>query len=187
MGVHFWASQVSLSRVSIEVDMLICWLSESSLLVWILEVSLIVTIKVRAQSPRVWLSKDLIIKHESLIIKNNQVFHHVSPNFSYSGTGPNLTVDRIKIEYHLRILNTVTIHHTPPGLSLTVTKERVNRRKKLFWNFWGSHFFSLLLVRTSDAVESHRGPSDGGSAAQKHAPAPLPDVVRAKKEEFHTH
>ena len=51
---------------------------------------------------------------KSLIIIDNQAFHHVSPNFSNSvDDSPDQTVDRIKIEYHLPIL---TIHHTPTRL-----------------------------------------------------------------------
>jgi len=51
---------------------------------------------------------------KSLIIIDNQAFHHVSPNFSNSvDDSQDQTVDRIKIEYHLPIL---TIHHTPTRL-----------------------------------------------------------------------
>ena len=89
--------------------------SESSLLGWFYEVSLIVIINVRSQSPPGLIIKGLDNQaRESLIISDNQAFHDASPNLSNSADdSPDQTVDRIKIEYHLPIL---TIHHTPPGL-----------------------------------------------------------------------
>ena len=162
MGVHFWASQVSLSRVSIKVDMLICWLSESSLLVWILEVSLIVTIKVRAQSPRVWLSKDLIIKHESLIIKNNQVFHHVSPNFSNSADDSpdqtwQLTEKKSNILFAFSVLSRSTTHH-PDCLWLWLKNGSTGEKNcfEIFEVLTSSHYFSWELVMPWNHTGDHR-------------------------------
>jgi hypothetical protein len=74
-------------------------LSESSLLGWFYEVSLIVIIKVRSQSPPGLIIKGLDNQaRKGLIISDNQVFHDVSPNLSNSADdSPDQTVDRIKM------------------------------------------------------------------------------------------
>ena len=47
---------------------------------------------------------------------------------------PDQTVDRIKIEYHLRILSTEMIHHKPPGLPLTgPTGDKKRERGRSRW------------------------------------------------------
>ena len=59
---------------------------------------------------------------KSLIISENQAFHHVSPNLANSADdSPDQTVDRITIEYHLPIL---TIYHTAPGLECIFAAHR---------------------------------------------------------------
>ena len=75
---------VGLSRLTMNLDRFML-LSESSLLGWFLEVSLIVIIEGRSQ---VQVSLIVIIK----------LFHNFSPNFSHSADdSPDQTVDRIKV------------------------------------------------------------------------------------------
>ena len=152
-------------------------------------------IKVRSQPPPGLIIKGLDNQApKSLII--DYLFIKVSPRLSQLSqlcrrfTGPNLTVDRIKIiywEYHIfSLLSRSTAHH--PDFHWLWLKNRPTSEKK-WLNFFEVRF-SLLLVRTSGTVEAHKGPSGGGSVAQKRAPAPLPDAVRAEKmpkEEFNTH
>ena len=110
---------------------------------------------------------------KSLIITDNQDFHHVSPKFSNSpDDSPDQELNRIKIEYHL-----VLVPGAPPGACMTVTNRpnRSEKRKKIVKIFEqkGGH---------GAAMPRKKGEGDGGSAAQKRAHGALPDAVRATKK-----
>ena len=103
---------------------------------------------------------------KSLIITDNQAFHHVSPYFSNPhDDSPDQTVNRIKIECHLPLL--YTTHH--PGLPLTIP---TGQKKNLVENL------SSILMRRVMTPKS-RGERD--SAAQKRPPVRLSDTFRVKK------
>jgi hypothetical protein len=64
--------------------------------------------------PRVWLSKELIIKHEKAWL--SRFLPCLSQLSNSEDDSPDQTVDKIKIEYHFPFL---TINHTPPGLNIS--------------------------------------------------------------------